>query len=48
MVRIYYHYSNGCRRAGSHCKLIDRSGAKGWIRWMEENMDGFVFDKIEY
>lgn len=47
MCIVYYHYINGYNSPGAHSKLIERDKAWGWIRWMEKNMKGFVFDFIE-
>lgn len=47
-VIVYYHYSNGIRYAGTHRKILpSRERARAWIRWMEANMTGFVFDEMQ-
>lgn len=47
-VIVYYHYSNGIRYAGTHHKILpSRERARAWIKWMEANMTGFVFDEMQ-
>lgn len=46
MFRVYYHYSNGRNYAGARSKLFpSREEAREWVKWMEENIIGFVHDK---
>jgi hypothetical protein len=47
MIRVYYHYANGCTYAGHHFRNFpDRTSARNWIRWMNENREGFILDEI--
>lgn len=46
-VVVYWHYSNGYRSPGAHRKVCkDKETARGWIKWMQENKTGFVFDEL--
>lgn len=48
-VVVYWHYSNGNNRPGAHRKICrNRQEAREWVRWMEENIEHFVFDEMRH